>query len=61
MELLWGLNVNHGITVLMVTHEADMAAYAKRIVRFVDGVVESDKLNPNPAGLHRPAQHEGTA
>ena len=61
MELLWGLNVNHGITVLMVTHEADMAAYAKRIVRFVDGVVESDKLNPNPAGLHRPAQPEGTA
>ncbi|MEI8168756.1 MAG: ABC transporter ATP-binding protein [Rhodoferax sp.] len=52
MELLWGLNVNHGITVLMVTHEADMAAYAKRIVRFVDGVVESDTLNPHPAGLH---------
>lgn len=61
MELLWGLNVNHGITVLMVTHEADMAAYAKRIVRFVDGVVESDKLNPNPVGLHRPAHPEGTA
>ena len=52
MELLWGLNVNHGITVLMVTHEADMAAYAKRIVRFVDGVVESDQPNPHPAGLH---------
>jgi putative ABC transport system ATP-binding protein len=52
MELLWGLNVNHGITVLMVTHEADMAAYAKRIVRFVDGVVASDTLNPHPAGLH---------
>jgi putative ABC transport system ATP-binding protein len=55
MELLWGLNVDHGITVLMVTHEADMAAYAKRIVRFVDGVVESDKPNPNPAGLRKPA------
>jgi putative ABC transport system ATP-binding protein len=53
MELLWGLNVDHGITVLMVTHEADMAAYAKRIVRFVDGVVESDKPNPNPAGLRK--------
>jgi putative ABC transport system ATP-binding protein len=53
MELLWGLNVDHGITVLMVTHEADMAAYAKRIVRFVDGVVESDKPNPNPAGLSK--------
>ncbi len=54
MELLWGLNVNHGITVLMVTHEADMAAYAKRIVHFVDGVVESDTLNPHPAGLQAP-------
>ena len=52
MELLWGLNVNQGITVLMVTHEADMAAYAKRIVHFVDGVVDSDTLNPNPRGLH---------
>jgi putative ABC transport system ATP-binding protein len=50
MELLSGLNVTHGITVLMVTHEADMAAYAKRIVRFVDGVVESDTRNPHPAG-----------
>ena len=54
MELLWGLNVNHGITVLMVTHEADMAAYAKRMVRFVDGVVESDHRNPHPVGLHLP-------
>ncbi|MBT9506194.1 ABC transporter ATP-binding protein [Rhodoferax sp.] len=51
MDLLWSLNVEHGITVLMVTHEADMASYAKRIVRFVDGVVESDTLNPHPAGL----------
>ena len=55
MELLWRLNVDHGITVLMVTHEADMAAYAKRIVRFVDGVVSSDAPNPHPAGLHLPA------
>lgn len=54
MELLWGLNVKNGITVLMVTHEADMAAYAKRIVRFVDGVVANDTPNPNPAGLREP-------
>ncbi|MDD5333797.1 MAG: ABC transporter ATP-binding protein [Rhodoferax sp.] len=53
MELLWGLNVNLGITVLMVTHEADMAAYAKRIVHFVDGVVDNDQPNPHPAGLHQ--------
>jgi putative ABC transport system ATP-binding protein len=54
MDLLWRLNVDHGITVLMVTHEADMAAYAKRIVHFVDGVVDSDTRNPHPAGT-RPA------
>jgi putative ABC transport system ATP-binding protein len=55
MELLWGLNVEHGITVLMVTHEAEMAAYAKRIVHFVDGMVDNDTLNPQPAGLHEAA------
>ncbi len=57
MELLWGLNAQHGITILMVTHEAEMAAYAKRIVRFVDGVVASDALNPHPAGLHTHEVH----
>ena len=29
----------------MVTHESDMAAYAKRIVRFKDGRIESDEQN----------------
>jgi len=42
MELLRSLNVDHGITVLMVTHEPDMAAYARRVVRFVDGLIASD-------------------
>ena len=37
MELLRGLNAEQGITVLMVTHEPDMAAYAQRWVRSVDG------------------------
>jgi len=55
MELIWRLNQEHGITVIMVTHEADMAAYARRIVRFVDGVVDSDIPNPHPAGLHAAA------
>ena len=55
MELIWRLNQAHGITVIMVTHEADMAAYARRIVRFVDGVVDSDTTNPHPAGLHTAA------
>lgn len=52
MELLWRLNHDQGITVLMVTHEPDMAAYARRIVHFVDGLVDSDTPNAHPAGLH---------
>jgi putative ABC transport system ATP-binding protein len=40
MELLTGLNRDSGITVLMVTHEPDMAAYARSIVHFRDGLVE---------------------
>ena len=40
MELLTDLNRNSGITVLMVTHESDMAAYAHTIVHFRDGLVE---------------------
>jgi len=39
---LLGLNRDQGITVLMVTHEAEMAAYASRRVRFLDGVVDGD-------------------
>ncbi len=48
MELLRSLNVDHGITVLMVTHEPDMAAYARRVVRFVDGLIAGDAPNPHP-------------
>ncbi len=48
MDLLWHLNRDQGITVLMVTHETEMAQYARRIVRFVDGVVDSDAPNPQP-------------
>jgi putative ABC transport system ATP-binding protein len=58
MELLWRLNAEQGITVLMVTHEADMAAYARRIVRFVDGVVASDERNPHPVMLQPGPAHE---
>ena len=50
MELIARLNRERGITVIMVTHEPDMAAYARRVVRFVDGVVVSDRLNPERAG-----------
>lgn len=42
MDLVTALNRDRGITVVMVTHESDIAAYARRIVRFVDGRIDSD-------------------
>jgi putative ABC transport system ATP-binding protein len=48
MGLLLALNRDHGITVLMVTHEPDMAAYARRMVNFVDGRIAKDVANPHP-------------
>ena len=49
MDLITALNRDRGITVLMVTHEPDMAEYAKRIIRFVDGRVESDRSRVDAA------------
>lgn len=43
MELLTTFNRERGITIIMVTHESDMAAYAHRQIHFVDGTVEKDK------------------
>ncbi|AWW31625.1 macrolide ABC transporter ATP-binding protein [Echinicola strongylocentroti] len=37
-----------GNTIIMVTHEDDIAHYAHRIVRLRDGLVETDQKNPNP-------------
>ena len=48
MGLLLALNRDHGITVLMVTHEPDMAAYARRMVTFIDGRIAHDVVNANP-------------
>jgi putative ABC transport system ATP-binding protein len=45
MDLIGALNREQGITVLMVTHEPEMAAHARRVVRFVDGRVDSDHRN----------------
>jgi putative ABC transport system ATP-binding protein len=49
MELLAALNREQDITIIMVTHEHDMAAYAKRVVHFLDGVVKSDDKNGRSA------------
>ena len=49
MGLLDRLSSERGISIIMVTHEDDVAAHAKRIIRVKDGLIESDIMNP-----HRP-------
>lgn len=44
MALLVDLNAQ-GSTIVMVTHEDDIAAYAKRVIHFLDGYIVTDKLN----------------
>jgi len=59
MGLLMSLNAEHGITVLMVTHEPDMAAWARRMVHFVDGRIARDEANPNPTTAAPPVEPAG--
>ena len=42
MHVLQRLNKDEGLTIVMVTHEADMAAFAQRLIWMVDGRIESD-------------------
>lgn len=51
MRVLVELNRARGITVIMVTHEDDMAAYGQRTIRFRDGKVESDTRHPSVMDL----------
>jgi putative ABC transport system ATP-binding protein len=45
MDLLTRFNVDEGITIVMVTHEPDMAEYASRVIHFRDGRIERDLVN----------------
>ena len=49
METLTRLNRDQGVTIVVVTHEADIAAYADRVLTMRDGEVISDTRNPKPA------------
>ena len=46
MNLFNEIHAN-GNTVILVTHEEDIAAYAHRIIRLRDGLIESDTINQN--------------
>ena len=43
MELFTKLNIESNITIILVTHEHDIAAYSRRIIKFLDGYVVSDE------------------
>jgi putative ABC transport system ATP-binding protein len=44
MDLLIRLNSERGITIIMVTHEDEVASHAKRVIRVRDGLIESDLM-----------------
>lgn len=52
MELFQELNTESGITIILVTHELDIAAYSRRTIRFRDGHVVSDKQTFEDQKIH---------
>jgi putative ABC transport system ATP-binding protein len=54
MEIFQRLNVERGITIVLITHEPQVAEYGSRIIRFTDGRVVTDQLNRS----HRAAADE---
>jgi putative ABC transport system ATP-binding protein len=49
MDLLTSFNRERHLTIVMVTHESDIATYAQRVVHFVDGAIDSDTLREQVA------------
>lgn len=49
LELLAKLNADRGITILIITHESDMASYCRRVVEFRDGHVMSERRSEPPS------------
>ena len=54
-EAIW----KQGNTVILVTHEGDVAEHARRVVRMRDGRIESDHVNPNPRQARLPGTTNG--
>ncbi|MBI5746962.1 MAG: ABC transporter ATP-binding protein [Nitrospirae bacterium] len=48
MEILQTLNEKNGITIILITHEKDIALFSKRIIKLRDGEVESDSIIEEP-------------
>jgi putative ABC transport system ATP-binding protein len=52
MQMLIRLN-DAGKTIIMVTHENDIAAWSKRVIRMRDGMIETDEPNAQPKAAHQ--------
>jgi len=61
MDTLVALNRDHGVTVIVVTHEADIAAYASRVITMRDGQIVSDTRTPPTSGTQPAATLTGQA
>ena len=61
MRTLRQLNVEQGLTVMVVTHESDVAAYAGRIITMRDGRIVDDHANPAPSELAEAGGAPGSA
>ncbi len=56
METLTKLNREQGVTIVVVTHEADIAGYADRVLTMRDGEIIADTRNPKPAKSAAPGE-----
>ena len=54
LTLLLELNRSLGVTVLLATHSAEMAAAGQRVLHMVDGRIESDLESQRPIAGHNP-------
>ena len=58
METLVSLNRDQGLTIVLVTHEPDIAAYADRVVTMRDGTIISDERVNHPVGATLLNEHK---